>query len=160
MDGPVSQRNYWVLLQAGVAMAAIRVLARVATLPRVLGWLHRDLAKASPDRVLLDEWAYYTDRWLTLCPANAKGNCFPRSLTLYWCARRLGFPVRFHCGIQKSGSSLDGHAWLSLHGQAFLETTRYWEGFAVTYSYPPERATGTAPRSLSNPSSPSASTKL
>ncbi|GKS57773.1 hypothetical protein YTPLAS18_13000 [Nitrospira sp.] len=140
-------RKYWVILQAGLAVAVIRILVRLLPLPRVLSCLHADGTSNTLDRAALDDLAYYTDRWLILFPANAKGNCFPRSLTLYRFARRLGFPVRFHCGIQKNGQTLDGHAWLSLEGAAFLEPTRHWEGFTVTYSYPCTDNTAQGPTS-------------
>ncbi len=154
----VGLRKYRLIAQTGVMVTAVRVLTRLATLPRVLGWLHRAPLSPQPNRTRLDDAAYYTDRWLTLFPANPKGNCFPRSLTLYWFARRFGFPVRFHCGVQRNGQVLDGHAWLSLNGTAFLEPSRHWEGFAVTVSFPssgPEdaklaKAPHTEPRSVSN----------
>ncbi|MFO0774053.1 MAG: lasso peptide biosynthesis B2 protein [Nitrospiraceae bacterium] len=128
--------------EAGIALCLVRLLSRMAPLPRVMGWLHIEpsaQALAHPERETLDDLAYYTDRWLSYFPAPAKGNCFPRSLTLYRLARRLGFPVTLYCGIQKNGQALDGHAWLALNGKAFLEATRHWEGFAVTYSYPPQK---------------------
>lgn len=153
-------RKYRLIAQTGVMVAAVRVLTRLTALPRVLGWLHRAPLAPQPNRTRLDDAAYYTDRWLTVFPANPKGNCFPRSLTLYWFARSCGFPVRFHCGVQRNGDALDGHAWLSLNGTAFLERSRHWEGFAVTVSFPPsgsDDAESAAfphakPRSVSNPS--------
>lgn len=141
-------RKYWRIGQSGLVLGLVRGLARLAPLPKVLAWLHHDptsAAVAAPDRAALEDLTYYTDRWLAIFPANAKGNCFPRSLALYWFARRLGFPVGFHCGIQRNGQSLDGHAWLSLNGTAFLEATRQWEGFAVTYSYPDRLEQAMAP---------------
>lgn len=140
-------RKYWRIAQSGLVLGLVRGVARLAPLPKVLAWLHHEPsldALAAPDRAVLEDLVYFTDRWLTIFPANAKGNCFPRSLTLYWFARRLGFPVGFHCGIQRNGQALDGHAWLSLNGTAFLEATRHWEGFAVTYSYPDRQGQGTA----------------
>ncbi len=131
--------KYWLITQTGLAVLVVRCLARLAPLPRVLKWLHREPNGRVANRLALDDIAYYVDRWLALFPANAKGNCFPRSLTLYWFARGLGVPVHFHCGIQKRGDCLDGHAWLSLDGRAILEPTRQWEGFAVTYAFPERR---------------------
>ena len=39
-----------------------------------------------------EDLVYYVDRWLQLFPYNAKGNCFPRSLALYWFATTIGLP--------------------------------------------------------------------
>ena len=129
-------RKYWLILQAGLAVAVIRFLVRVAPLPRVLRYLHSECISHSRDRASLEALAYYTDRWLTLFPANAKGNCFPRSLTLYRFARRLGFPVSFLCGVRRAGPNLEGHAWLMLNGVPFLEPTTHWTEFAVSYTFP------------------------
>jgi hypothetical protein len=85
---------------------------------------------------------YYVDRWLELFPYNKKGNCFPRSLALYWFARRLGYPVRFQCGVRKDVSHLDGHAWLTLDRLPFHETGQHWQHYTVTFSYPPDPAAG------------------
>jgi hypothetical protein len=85
----------------------------------------------------LDDLAYYTDRWLTIFPYNVKGNCFPRSLTLYRLARRHGCHVQFHCGVAKIGETLAGHAWLTLDGKPFLEPADQWRRFTVTFSFPP-----------------------
>jgi hypothetical protein len=90
----------------------------------------------------MGDLVYYVDRWLQLFPYNKKGNCFPRSLALYWFARRVGYPVRFHCGVRKEVSNLAGHAWLTLDHQPFHETGQQWQRFTVTFSYPPDPAAG------------------
>lgn len=81
--------------------------------------------------------AYYTDRWLNIFPYNAKGNCFPRALSLYRLANRQGLPVQVHCGIAKIGEMLEGHAWLTLAGKPFLETGNQPRRFTLTVSFPP-----------------------
>jgi hypothetical protein len=84
----------------------------------------------------LESHIYYVDRWLELFPYNIKGNCFPRALALYWLATRVGYPVRFCCGIKREDAKLDGHAWLMLDQKPFHELSEQWRQYTVTFSYP------------------------
>lgn len=116
----------------------VRVLLRFMSLPQVLSRLDPQSAPGEPTGESIDDLVYYVDRWLLLFPYNSKGNCFPRSVALYRLARDLGYAVRFHCGVKKEHSFLDGHAWLTLHGDPFHELSRQWQYFTVTFSYPPD----------------------
>ena len=135
-------KKYWIALGAGLVMLRVRFLLRVKSLPLVLDRLNPRSMTEGPDRAVMEDVVYYVDRWLQLFPYNEKGNCFPRSLTLYWFARRLGYPVFFHCGVRKEVSNLDGHAWLTLYDQPFYETGQQWQCFTVTFSYPPDPTAG------------------
>ena len=84
----------------------------------------------------MEDAAYYVDRWLALFPYHHKGNCFPRALTLFLFARRAGLPVQFNCGVMKVDDHLEGHAWLTLDGREFFESSSYWETFTVTLKFP------------------------
>ena len=132
-------KKYWTLLRVGLVVLWIRLLLRIKSLPLVLDRVTPRPMSWKPDDALMEDVAYYVDRWLTLFPYNRKGNCFPRSVTLYWFARRLGYPVRFQCGVRKNASHLDGHAWLTLDRLPFHEIGRHWQYYTVTFSYPPER---------------------
>ncbi|MDR4463030.1 MAG: lasso peptide biosynthesis B2 protein [Nitrospira sp.] len=131
-------RKYWTILWVGAAVFWIRIALRFQTLPRVLeqfGTLSADAKQNDAEMKIL---TCYVDRWLRLFPYNKRGNCFPRSLALYRFARQLGYPVVFHCGVRREAAGLDGHAWLTLNGQAFQEPGTHWQGFTITYSYPPD----------------------
>jgi hypothetical protein len=119
-------------------VAWIRLLLRLTSLPVVLAILSSGSAMRPSDEAEMKRVAYYVDRWLRLFPYNQKGNCFPRSLALYRLARRRGFPVRFHCGVRKDISGLEGHAWLTLESQTFHEPGALWRDFTITFSYPPD----------------------
>lgn len=131
-------RKYWTIISVGLLVLRVRVLLRFLSLPHALGLLEPKAGRSNPIGIPLDDLIYYVDRWLLLFPYNAKGNCFPRSVTLYRYARRAGFPVRLHCGVRKSHGILDGHAWLTLDGSPFHELSRQWQHFTVTFSYPAE----------------------
>jgi hypothetical protein len=135
-------KKYGTVLRAGLVVLRVRVLLRVKSLPLVLDRLNPRSMAGGLDEAVMGDLVYYVDRWLQLFPYNTKGNCFPRSLSLYWFARRLGYPVVFHCGVRKELSNLDGHAWLTLDHQPFHETGQYWQDFTVTFSYPPDPAAG------------------
>ncbi|MET0516058.1 MAG: lasso peptide biosynthesis B2 protein [Nitrospiraceae bacterium] len=131
-----SVRKYYRIVRIGLLILAIRIALQAISLRRLLDWLHQGEGVCTGDGPALDEIAYYVDRWLALFPYNKKGNCFPRALSLYRYARRYGVPVEFHCGVRKSGTNLDGHAWLMLSAEPFMETTQHWKTFAVTFSFP------------------------
>jgi hypothetical protein len=133
-------RTIRLIAQSASVLLVVRLGLQVASLPRVLKWLHRDHVSPVQNLAILTNLAYYTDRWLRLFPANPKGNCLPRAVALYRLARTHGFSVRFQCGIRRHGEQLDGHAWLLMDDRAFLESTSQWEHFAVTFSFPPADA--------------------
>ncbi|HJT22808.1 MAG TPA: lasso peptide biosynthesis B2 protein [Nitrospira sp.] len=134
MRRPLS--TYWVILRVGLLLVWVRILLRFMSLPQVLGMLEPKPSPHQRDERSVEVLLYYVDRWLLLFPYNSKGNCFPRSVALYRYARRLGFPVRLHCGVRKDGGTLNGHAWLTLDGNPFHEMSRQWQQFTVTFSYP------------------------
>ncbi len=82
------------------------------------------------------EAVLYTNALLWRQPFPLSGQCLPRALSLYYFATRCGLPVRFHCGVYRTGASLGGHAWLSLHGAPFMERENPAERYAVTFSFP------------------------
>ena len=146
-------KKYWTVLRVGLVVLWVRFLLQVKSLPLVLDRLSPRSMTGRPDEAVMGDLVYYVDRWLQLFPYNKKGNCFPRSLALYWFARRSGYSVLFHCGVRKEASSLDGHAWLTLDRQPFHETGQQWQRFTVTFSYPQYPTAGTqgsVPRSQGN----------
>lgn len=133
-------KKYWTVLCVGVVVFRIRLLLRVGSLPRVLVALSPISVTGAGNDSVMDDVTYYVDRWLQVVPYNRKGNCFPRSPALYWFARRIGYPVQFHCGVRMGYVHLEGHAWLTWNGDPFRELTRKWETYTITYSYPPDAA--------------------
>ncbi len=133
-------RKYWLVFRAALVLLKIRLVLRLWSLPRVLAALSPAGVTGKRNEAVMEDLVYYVDRWLQLFPYNKKGNCFPRSLALYWFARRSGYPVCFHCGVRKEVSNLDGHAWLTLDRRPFHETGQHWQQFTVTFSYPQEPA--------------------
>lgn len=128
--------KYGAITRVGLLLFGIRLLLRMKSLPQVAEMLTPAFTAGTREASSLEDLVYYVDRWLELFPYNAKGNCFPRALAVYWLARRSGCPVYFHCGVRKEISKLDGHAWLTLEDRPFHETSEQWRQFVVTFSYP------------------------
>ena len=119
-------------------MTIIRIGLRIIPLSKLLPWL-TPLKRATDQKFdELQIMANFTDRILNMFPYHEKGNCLPRTCMLYWLAPQYGFPVKFHCGVRKGETGLDGHAWLTMNGQMFLEPTQQSLGLIETFSYPKE----------------------
>jgi hypothetical protein len=94
----------------GLVIVAIQVALRLVNLIPLLSWLTAEDAAEGQDQTVMEDVAYYVDRWLAPAPYNPQGNSFPRALTLYWFARHVGIPVQFRCGVMK----LQGVWWALL----------------------------------------------
>ncbi len=117
-------------------MIWIRFALKFVKLTTLLAWLQPRIGSGREDEECVAKMAYYTDALLGMFPANPKGNCLPRSLILFRLARLEGFPVVFHCGVSRSGSGLDGHAWLTHIEQPFLENSSQHQSMVKTISFP------------------------
>jgi transglutaminase superfamily protein len=114
----------------------LRLLLFCVKLKTLIRWLDAGPSARSLDPATLAEAARYTDALLARFSFPTRGNCLPRSLVIFHLARWWGLPVRFHCGIRRDGERLQGHAWLSLQGEPFLEANNPEENYVVTFSYP------------------------
>lgn len=119
-----------------ILMIFIRFGLRWLPLPKLLNLLTPSRSSRTKNLQIIQRAASYTDLILRWFPYNTKGNCLPRSLILFVFATRYGYPVKFHCGIRRGETGLDGHAWLTFNGEVFLESTRQSMGMVETYSYP------------------------
>ena len=129
-------RKYRLIISTGLVVLGIRIALHLVSLRRLLYWLSYVPVSVGEGEAVIEDTAYYTDRWLTMFPYNPKGNCFPRALTLFLFSRRAGLPVEFNCGVMKLNQHLEGHAWLMLNGRQFFEPSSYWQSFTVTLKFP------------------------
>jgi hypothetical protein len=136
-------REYRLLVRVLAVSSVIRMLLPLVPLKRLVRWLAPSGPSPTPHPVCLQTVAWYTDAVLQRLPYRRRGNCLPRSLTLFYFASRAGLPVRVHCGVRRAGPRLEGHAWLTLGGELFLEPGDLAGSYSVTFSYPdpltPER---------------------
>ena len=61
--------------------------------------------------------------------------CLTRGVTLFWFLRRAGLDVELRFGLDPSGVA-DGHCWLTLDGEPYLERDDPRPRFAETYRLP------------------------
>jgi hypothetical protein len=81
------------------------------------------------------------DRLMALAPRVARPfvrtGCLTRGVTLFWFLRRAGLDVELRFGIDPADAgATDGHCWLSLDGEPFLEKVDPRPRFAEIYRLP------------------------
>ena len=64
------------------------------------------------------------------------GICLRRSLLRYYFLHRAGLRVVVNFGARRRGDALNGHAWLTLHGEPYHEQPEHYHPYTVMWSYP------------------------
>lgn len=134
---PRGPGEVWLLLRVFRLLVKVRAEVRHENLNDLLAKYSPSDCESERNEGALERVRGFVDGLCARLPVLQDKRCLPRSVVLYHFARRYGFPVVLHCGVQKtSQDALDGHAWLSLDGETFLEPDGRVDGFVVTYSYP------------------------
>jgi hypothetical protein len=133
---PRSLGELRLLLRVLAVLILVRLLLPCVKLKRLVRWLGSSRTGRAVHPAPLQTVAWYTDALLQRMPSRRRGNCLPRSLTLFFFAARAGLPVRIHCGVRRVGQALEGHAWLTLGPDLFLEKGDPNESYRVIFSYP------------------------
>ncbi|MFQ5767314.1 MAG: lasso peptide biosynthesis B2 protein [Acidobacteriota bacterium] len=132
--------------RATLVVLALRVALPWVSLKRLLVRLTPH-APIQPRSDLVRRFPGLTRYIWILCRAGwpMQGCCLPVSLAAYHLARSMGMPVRCHCGIRRNGSRLEGHAWVTLNGRAFLKNLGGGEPYRIVFTVPDdlERGGGT-----------------
>ena len=81
------------------------------------------------------------DRLVALAPRVARPlvrpGCLTRGITLFWFLRRAGLDVELRFGLDpRDADATEGHCWLSLDGEPFLERRDPRPRFAELYRLP------------------------
>ncbi len=69
-------------------------------------------------------------------PLPLHNTCMVRSLTLYHCLRAEGAPASVVFGVKPGKEIREGHAWLELRGEPYLEPDARRRGFSPIFRYP------------------------
>lgn len=109
----------------GVAHTARLVRPVVHTRPRPA----RDWLESRRVRVLIEFADPRTSHW-------TEGACLERSLTLYRLLNLEGVAVDLVIGLRSEGGVVDGHAWLTYHGEPILERRDPVGSFRPTLCFP------------------------
>jgi Transglutaminase-like superfamily len=81
------------------------------------------------------------DRLVAIAPRVAgplvRTGCLTRGVTLFWFLRRAGLDVELRFGLDpRDAAASDGHCWLSVDGEPFLEKRDPRPRFAELYRLP------------------------
>ena len=121
-------------------LRARRALRRHPDLPGLLASLTPARALDEPDSTRRYHLARAAVHLSRLLPANPRGDCLVRSLTIYSELRRQGWPVSFVSGVRRDGGAVVGHAWVELDGRVIPELGEPENRnlYHVNFVYPPE----------------------
>lgn len=123
-------------MRVGAFAAAVPVLMRLP-LPRVAALISRPTRRSPPSATEVER----LERVTALAPRVAgpvvRRGCLTRGVTLFWFLRRAGLDIELRFGIDPAdGEDTDGHCWLSLDGEPFLERSDPRPRFVELYRLP------------------------
>ncbi len=122
--------------RVGAFAAAVPLLMRLP-LPRVAGLLTHAPRRPPPSAAEVER----LERLIALAPRVARPlvrpGCLTRGVTLFWYLRRAGLDVELRFGLEPAhDSDTDGHCWLALDGEPFLEKRDPRPRFTELYRLP------------------------
>jgi len=132
-------RDWLVLAQIGAFASAVPALMRLP-LPRLAALITSPPHSRSPSPAEIER----LDRVMTLAPRIGRplvrSGCLTRGVTLYWFLRRAGLDVELRFGLDPNGGEpadlSDGHCWLTLDGEPYLERRDPRPRFTELYRLP------------------------
>jgi hypothetical protein len=137
-------RDAVMLLRVGSFAATVPLLMRLP-LPRLAAFLARPprpsgLRRPPPSEGEIER----LERVISLAPRIAhplvRHGCLTRGVTLFWFLRRAGVDVELRFGLDPDDpdapEAVDGHCWLALDGEPFLERRDPRPRFAELYRLP------------------------
>jgi hypothetical protein len=116
--------------------AAVPLLMRLP-LPRLAALITRPPRRRPPSPAEVAR----LEQLIALAPRVGRplvrSGCLTRGVTLFWFLRRAGLDVELRFGIDpRNKNAADGHCWLSLDGEPFLEKVDPRPRFAELYRLP------------------------
>lgn len=116
--------------------ATVPLLMRLP-LPRLAALLTRSPRRAPPATAEVER----LERMIALAPQVGRplvrAGCLTRGLTLFWFLRRAGLDVELRFGLEVAKhEATDGHCWLTLDDEPFLERVDPRPRFAELYRFP------------------------
>lgn len=125
--------------RVGAFAAAVPLLMRLP-LPRFAAFVTRG-SRWRGGRGPVSAEVEQLDRLIALAPRVARPlvrpGCLTRGVTLFWFLRRAGLDVELRFGLDAADDgATEGHCWLSLEDQPFLEQVDPRPRFAELYRLP------------------------
>jgi hypothetical protein len=129
-------REFLLFIYVSAFAAAVPLLMRLP-LPRWAALLTRPPRRAPASDAEVER----LERLISLAPRVGhplvKGGCLTRGVTLFWFLRRAGLDVELRFGLDAANQEdTDGHCWLALEGEPFLEKVDPRQRFAELYRLP------------------------
>jgi hypothetical protein len=123
-------------MRVGSVAAAVPLIMRLP-LPRVAALVTRPTRR----RPLAAAEVEQLERLIALAPRIARplvrSGCLTRGVTLFWFLRRGGLDVELRFGLDPAqDGATEGHCWLSLDDEPFLEKADPRPRFAELYRLP------------------------
>ena len=117
---------------------SLPALLRAHTMPTLLERLTVGKKEKARPAVNLNDAVGVVTRICNLRPFRARvfpKLCLRQSLALYRTLTQMGYPVEIHFGVRKDDTTLSGHSWVTLGGEAVADTAPNGI-FRAVYSYP------------------------
>jgi hypothetical protein len=132
-------RDWLALVRIGAFAATVPALMRLP-LPRMAALLTRPPRSGRPSPAEIER----LERVMTLAPRIGRplvhSGCLTRGITLYWFLRRAGLDVELRFGLDPDSAEVtdltDGHCWLTLDGEPYLEQRDPRPRFTELYRLP------------------------
>jgi hypothetical protein len=129
-------REAVLLIRLSAFAAAVPLLMRLP-LPRVAALLDRPTGARLPIREDVERIERLTGLAPRVAAPLVRPGCLTRGVTLYWFLRRAGLDVELTFGVDaRPEVATDGHCWLMLNGEPFLEKADPRSRFAELYRLP------------------------
>jgi hypothetical protein len=131
-----SPRELFLFTRLAGFAATVPLLMRLP-LPRIAALLTRPPRRTAASAAEIER----LERLITLAPRVARPlvrpGCLARGVTLFWFLRRAGLDVELRFGLDPGhDDETDGHCWLALEGEPFLEKRDPRARFAELYRLP------------------------
>jgi hypothetical protein len=125
-----------------LTLLKVALLLRNRRLPAILKDLERpcdhNSDRATPRQYHADSlsrvWRYSHVIVTTLF--RSRRPCLLRSLVVFRYGCKYGMPVSIHFGVRTGMEGLEGHSWVTLHGNPLCESEETLRSYVPVYSYP------------------------
>ncbi|HIE50887.1 MAG TPA: lasso peptide biosynthesis B2 protein [Armatimonadetes bacterium] len=128
----------WLTLRLLLLLPLTALLVRLLPLPLTLRLLTpRRLPQTAASSAEIERLVQAVDALQSLRLPLYRRTCLRRCLVLLRLLRQRGLPVVLHFGVRRVGQQLEGHSWLTLRGELFLEPGEDPRPhYTVTYRWP------------------------
>jgi len=124
------------LIGVGAFAATVPLLMRLP-LPRLAALVTRPPRRRPAGAAEVERLQRLVDLAPRVAHPLVRGGCLTRGVTLFWFLRRAGLDVELRFGLDPGEAQpTDGHCWLTLDGEPFLEKRDPRPRFAEIYRLP------------------------